>query len=198
MCALSSAGCRASCLHRAGRGGIYRPGESTNAIEQARIARTRLYLDRPDEFRAQLTAEIQAHVSRAGRLGLVPCVRLNGTSDIAWERKAPWLFDTFPDLQYYDYTKVPGRDLLPANYHLTFSRSEDNWNDCERALQGGRNVAAVFAGGVPDIFRGFRVFDGDATDLRFLDPVGIVVGLKAKGKAKRDATGFVVRDGGAN
>jgi hypothetical protein len=131
--------------------------------------------------------------------------RLNGTSDVMWERIAVEVdgkrFDNimlaFPDVQFYDYTKIPMRyrKSLPANYHLTFSQSEDNASDVAEALALGVNVAVVFdkAENIPATYKGRSVLDGDATDLRFTDVAGgHIVGLYAKGKAKRDRSGFVV------
>jgi hypothetical protein len=118
--------------------------------------------------------------------------RLNGTSDIRWETVEvdghANIMELFPTVQFYDYTKLVNRRALPANYRLTFSLAENN--DLA-AWASGLNVAAVFKGKLPATFMGRPVIDGDETDLRFLDPVGIVVGLKAKGKAKKDQTGFV-------
>ena len=98
----------------------------------------------------------------------------------------------FADVQFYDYTKVPGRDLGIPNYHLTFSLAESNEEDAAAELQRGMNIAVVFDG-VPSEYLGVPVVDGDESDLRFLDPSGVVVGLKAKGEARGDTSGFVKR-----
>jgi hypothetical protein len=106
------------------------------------------------------------------------------------------IFSAFPRIQFVDYTKNPNRFArqLPANYYLTFSRSESNEADSLRLLAAGHNVAVVFAAR-PSHWNGYRVIDGDLHDLRHLDPKGVVVGLSPKGnKAKRDMSGFVVRD----
>jgi hypothetical protein len=144
---------------------------------------------------ARLDREIQNHVQRAESKGLVPCVRLNGTSDIRWEtvRDADGLtvFDRHPGVIFYDYTKIADRDVSDIpNYTLTFSLAESNDSDARKALRQGMNVAAVFRT-VPDTFLRRTVVDGDESDLRFLDPKGVVVGLKAKGPAKLDESGFV-------
>jgi hypothetical protein len=162
---------------------------------------------------AQLIKDIEGLVRKAGRAGFVPVIRLNGTSDIPWERIPAKgrtnIMNLFPDVQFYDYTKVTKRALahargeLPKNYHLTFSLSENNDADALSVLRSGGSVAAVF-GKMP---RGVNslgdwvipaygsyaipVVDGDESDLRFLDPRGVIVGLKAKGKAKGDVSGFV-------
>jgi hypothetical protein len=128
-------------------------------------------------------------------------VRLNGTSDIAWERVDPDLFQLFSGVQFYDYTKSPQRmrnyltGLLPENYHLTFSRTESNEPECSKVLARGGNVAVCFAT-LPPLgieYLGAPVVNGDAHDLRFQDRSGVVVGLTAKGRAKHDRTGFTVR-----
>jgi hypothetical protein len=120
-----------------------------------------------------------------------PAVRLNGTSDIEWTRFG--IMDEFPDVQFYDYTKVFNRltQERPANYHLTFSKNESNDEECEAALKLGVNVAAVFKT-LPQQWMGRQVISGDETDVRFVDGTGIIVGLTAKGQAKKDKTGFVI------
>src|SRR5262249_25256337 len=138
--------------------------------------------------------------------GLTPVVRLNGTSDLPWHmlrlNDGRTVMETFPDIQFYDYTKHPQRAALgakgglPSNYAVTFSRSEENGADVDRVLAAGANTAVVFTTrkgqALPDTYRGVRVVDGDHDDLRFLDPHNVVVGLRAKGKARRDTSGFVV------
>jgi hypothetical protein len=143
---------------------------------------------------AQLVREVANHIKRAAKHNLIPCVRLNGTSDIRWESVAVDgarnIFERYPTVQFYDYTKIANRRNLPANYHLTFSLAEDNDTAAEVALLNGFNVAVVFKA-VPKAFMGRKVVDGDVNDLRFLDPAGVIVGLTAKAKAKKDTTGFV-------
>lgn len=188
VCAKASAGCREACLYTAGRGAM-------SNVQKARIAKTRFFFEDRHAFMAQLVVEIKALIKKARKAGMIPVVRLNGTSDIPWERVRvgdyPNIMAMFPEIQFYDYTKRANRKNIPSNYHLTFSLAEDNDADAERALAFGLNVAAVFKGGLPETFMGVPVVDGDETDLRFLDEEGVVVGLKAKGKAKKDTSGFV-------
>ena len=188
VCAKASTGCREACLYTAGRGAM-------SNVKKARIAKTRYFFEDRHAFMAQLVVEIKALIKKARKAGMIPVVRLNGTSDIPWERVRvgdyPNIMAMFPEIQFYDYTKRANRKDIPSNYHLTFSLAEDNDADAERALAFGLNVAAVFKGGLPETFMGAPVVDGDETDLRFLDGEGVVVGLKAKGKAKRDTSGFV-------
>jgi hypothetical protein len=128
--------------------------------------------------------------------GKIGAVRMNGTSDIAWTEEWPELFGLFPNIQFYDYTKDPARVgvILPLNYHLTFSRSEDNDDDVDRIMDDGfANVAVVFDKELPEYYNGYSVISGENDDERFLDPDGCIVGLIAKGKARRDRSGFVVK-----
>ena len=134
------------------------------------------------------------------RKGKLPAVRLNGTSDIQWEtikiNNYNNIFEVFPDIQFYDYTKIPTRKVNHiTNYHLTWSYSEANTKYSKLFDSVINNIAVVFKGTLPNTFKGKKVVDGDATDLRFLDQHNVVVGLKAKGKAKFDTSGFVIQVG---
>jgi hypothetical protein len=215
LCAMSTlAGCRAACLSTAGRGGIA-AGRATftapngdtlpdNAIQHARLARTAMFNTDRNAFMAQLVREITAFVARAKRLGLVPVVRLNGTSDIRWEdipvAGKPNVFALFPRIRFYDYTKLPNRRraIGVRNYRLTFSYSHEPMFApiVARAVTtygASVNYAAVFAGKtLPAHFLGRDVINGDESDLRFLDKPGVVVGLIAKGKARSKPGSFVV------
>lgn len=187
ICPFASPGCIKACLNTAGRGVF-------SSTQQARIRRTKAWRADPTDFVRRLAVEIRALEKRAKRMGLKPAVRLNGTSDIAWELTP--IIRLFPGVQFYDYTKDPSRMFadLPANYHLTFSRSEKNDADVLPLLRAYKQVAVVFAGKtLPTLYRGYRVIDGDRHDARFLDLCNVVIGLRAKGKAKHDTTGFVVR-----
>lgn len=189
-CPKRTAGCTAACLNTAGRGGIFKKGESTNVIQQARIRKTKMFFEHRDEFLADLENDIRLGIKQAEKQGLIPAFRLNGTSDIAWEKYG--IIDKFPNVQFYDYTKMRNRKVSHLkNYHLTFSKADGNDMDVRLAASNGMNVAVVFKN-VPETFIGRTVINGDETDLRFLDPKNVVVGLKAKGKAKKDTSGFVV------
>lgn len=191
MCPKSSAGCRASCLFTSGIAGAF------PRINQYRINKTQFYLSDRQGFKTKLIREITNFVKYCKAKGQRPAIRLNGTSDIVWEKVMPELFTAFPEVQFYDYTKIIRRleKPLPKNYHLTFSRSETNDEECKKALKLGFNVAVVFDHKKPMPKKYFSkvVNTGDDDDLRFLDKQGVVIGLKAKGKAKRDNTGFVVK-----
>lgn len=189
-CPKRTVGCTAACLNTAGRGGIFKKGESTNVIQQARIRKTKMFFENRDQFLADLENDIRLGIKQAEKQGFIPAFRLNGTSDIAWEKYG--IIEKFPDVQFYDYTKMRNRKVAHLkNYHLTFSKADGNDMDVRLAAAAGMNVAAVFRN-VPETYIGRTVINGDETDLRFLDPKGVIVGLKAKGKAKKDTTGFVV------
>ena len=166
----------------------------------ARLQRTAYFVHNRQAFKEMLVKEVQKHIKKAKGLGLVPVVRLNGTSDLPWEIIFPDLFIMFPEVIWYDYTKYPitKRTSLPSNYYLLRSRSENNGGDLSAMIQKG-NVAVVFdtkkGTPLPPTFQGFPVFDGDVTDLRFLDPKNVIVGLRAKGKAKKLPVGGFVQAG---
>jgi len=185
------AGCKKACLYSAGRGAF------TN-VQQARIRKTELFRDDPIGFVDQLAVDIVKAKKKAEKLGVKLAVRLNGTSDIAWENKhgsnGLSLMDTFPEIQFYDYTKLPGRKV-PENYHLTVSYSEASESYAKKVRLYSHNWAVVFKDSLPAKFHGRKVINGDRDDLRFLDPASVVVGLVAKGKAKQDNTGFVIARG---
>jgi hypothetical protein len=190
VCPSRSEGCTAACLFTAGRGAY-------DNVKDARIRKTQLLFKNRAEFLAILDNDIRLLKVKAAKKGMVPCVRLNGTSDLGWEGIARELMQKYPDVQFYDYTKILGRMLrflegkFPSNYHLTFSKSESNDADVLQVLQNGGNVAVVFKN-MPVQYNGYNVVDGDASDLRFLDSTNVIVGLKAKGKARKDTSGFVV------
>ena len=190
-CPKATAGCKAACLNTAGRGGMFTPEQGTNTIQEARKRRTREFFADKMAFAEVLKADIKRAIKFAEKKGLTPVFRLNGTSDISWEKYG--IIEAFPTVQFYDYTKVLGRKVshLP-NYHLTFSAADGNDADVAKAINAGMNVTVVFDK-IPKEYMGKEVFDADDTDLRFLDPKGVVLGLKAKGRARKDTTGFVKR-----
>ena len=190
VCPMASQGCKSACLHTAG-----------NPVFQAqkdkgRINRARFYMQDRDKFMTQLTRELVNFVKWCDKNKKIGVVRLNTTSDISWENYN--LFEKFPMLQFYDYTKIQKRALkfargeYPPNYHLTYSLNEDNYDRAVEVLNEGGNIAVVFRKDLPDTFMGKKVVNGDLHDLRLLDPKNVVVGLKAKGKAKTDYSGFVM------
>lgn len=193
VCTFASKGCKEACLYTAGRGKF-------NNVKAARIKRSELFRDDLNAFLTQLKLEIEKFIKKAQRKDMIPVIRLNGTSDIEYENlkiDGKTLFEHFPNIQFYDYTKnftrLKALTGKIANYHLTFSRSESSVNQRKgiELLGQGVNVAMVF-NKLPETYRGFEVINGDDTDLRFLDKKGVIVGLTAKGDAKKDQSGFVI------
>jgi predicted DNA-binding WGR domain protein len=195
---MASKGCIKACLYEAGRGAM-------QATKDGRLRKTRWYFSDRAAFMATLHKDILAAIRYADKRGYDIAIRLNATSDIPWHRilhDGKSMMEHFPQVQFYDYTKVAKRlisEQLPANYHLTFSVSESNRALAQGVLNAGGSVAAVFRDAATRDkymgtgFLGYPVVDGDETDLRFLDPANVVVGLYAKGtKGKRDDSGFVI------
>ena len=195
------AGCMAGCLRTAGRGAF-------DSVQAARDAKTAFFREHREAFMLSFAADVWTLVRKARKLDMVPLVRPNGTSDIPWENiivqaYGKNLFQLFPDVQFYDYTKHPSRKLegkTAGNYDLTFSFSAVTPKPI--SIKGltnpaNRRVAVVFhkREEIPASFRGWPVVDGDDTDVRHIEPSGVVVALYAKGKAKHDSTGFVQRLG---
>lgn len=200
--------CKDPCLNTAGRGKF-------NNVQLARVRKTRWFFEDRQGFMMQVVKDIERLIAQAEKLGKEPLVRMNGTSDIKWENvrfeyegKETTLFQLFPKVQFYDYTKIANRTNnpdFPANYDLTFSYSgvEGYQKYVNRAIFNGIRVAVVFdkKETVRDMvdngkeFLGMPVVDGDNTDVRHVEGRGVAVALYAKGKAKTDTSGFVVRSG---
>jgi hypothetical protein len=184
--------CKDACLNTAGLGGVY------PSIQKARQKKTDLFLNDRDEFMRVLVKDINTFIRACKRKDKRPAIRLNGTSDIQWEYIEidgyENIFAMFPEVQFYDYTKIPTRkiDHIP-NYHLTWSYSEANDKYAKMFDKVPNNKAVVFKNKIlPSMFKGLKVIDGDTHDMRFLDEPNSVVGLKAKGKARQDKSGFVI------
>lgn len=198
-CPKSSQGCRDSCLFTAGFAGVY------PKIIEARIRKTVMFFNERAKFLDTLVKDIEKLIKVAAIKNMEPVVRLNGTSDIAWEKFSVIrgngifknIFAAFPELTFYDYSKILNRKAALAipNYSLTFSLSEENDKDAEKALAMGFNVAVVMnvakSKALPNTWSGFNVIDGDVSDLRYKDGGGNIIGLRAKGKARKDTSGFV-------
>jgi hypothetical protein len=181
--------CHVACLNTAGRGNF-------NNVKSARLRKAKLFNDNRGEFMAQLIEDIHKLKRQAKKKNMQAVVRLNGTSDIEWEKIMLGefnIFELFPELQFYDYTKNPNRKNLPSNYDLTFSYSgvESFIKFNRQALKNNMRVATVFKI-IPAQFEGREVINGDDHDARFIEDKNIIVGLKAKGKARQDKTGFVI------
>ena len=200
MCSQASEGCIAACLHTAGN-----PIYLENKIN-ARLARTRAFMTMRKAYVALMAFELESLERKAIRLGMIPAWRPNTTSDYPFHTVAltvngkpvKSLIHAFPNVQAYDYTKVTKKalqwasGLLPSNYHITFSKSESNDSDVKKVLEHGGNVAVVFDK-LTESYMGFKVINGDESDVRFYDESNVIVGLTPKGEAKLDESGFVVK-----
>lgn len=197
-CAMAEiAQCKTACLYTAGRGAM-------SNVQIARINKAKYFFEARVEFMDTLVGNIRKLVKKAAKNGLTPLVRLNGTSDIKWENVSltvdgveyPNVMSVFPDVQFYDYTKIANRRNLPANYDLTYSfsgvASYRKYVDIAKA--NGMRLAVVFrnAADIPEEFEGMECIGGDDSDIRHMEPQGVVVALYAKGQAKFDMSGFVV------
>lgn len=189
------AGCIDACLNTAGRGAF-------NNVQSARMRKAQWFYNDRGSFMEQLYDDVDRFQKYCMKRGIQPCVRLNGTTDIQWENIKLYngqnIFEVFPDVQWYDYTKIANRRKAKdiPNYHLTWSYSNADPRYAamlDTAIANGMNAAVVYRSEYhKTTWQGHPVIDGDKDDLRFLDPKGgHIVALYAKGKAKKDQTGFV-------
>lgn len=194
VCPFSTPECRKGCLNTSGRTGIeIMSGISRNL--NCRIKKTRLFYEEPEFFMAWMIAEIKMHSRRAAKNGFGFSARLNCTSDIDWANvlvNGKNIFEIFPDVNFYDYTKNPNKYYnRPSNYDLTFSYTGRNWKSCKEVLNMGENIAMVFnvkhESELPATFKGYQVINGDLTDYRVADAKGVIVGLKWKRIANKEA-----------
>ena len=205
MCVDATQGCIWVCLGKySGQAAMVADLENdTNSVRESRINKAVMFMKQREVYMAHLEKAIASLVAKASKNDLIPCVRLNGSTDVAFERMRygpdrKTLIERFPNVQFVEYTKSLNRMMDShkySNVHFTFSRSESNEDSCLKVLAAGYNVAIVFGGPLPETWNGYRVIDGDKHDLRHLDDKNVVVGLSPKGqKAKRDTSGFVLRD----
>ena len=200
VCSHASKGCAEACLFGSGFGGMF------TSVEQSRMNKTNFFLSNRTAFLELLCKEIEKIVDNYKNKEERICIRLNGTSDLAWEKfkakDGKSIMELFPDVQFYDYTKnyLRFNRILPSNYHLTFSRSENNDEQVDKLLALGHNVAVVFDE-LPETYNGYKVINGDLSDLRFEEQgQNVVVGLKYKNMTGKGAdnkkafmSGFAVR-----
>ena len=192
FCAFATKGCIRGCLFTAGMG-------SFSNVQKARLRRSKLFIQDRAAFLEQLSNDIKRLQRKATKEGKKVCIRLNGTSDLPYHKVKfkgySSIMEAFPEITFYDYSKDHKRmfSALPSNYDITFSYSEKTTvEEVNQVIRRGKNVAVVFRSSIPKTWMGHRVINGDLTDLRFLDEKGVIVGLTAKGEAKKDDTGFVV------
>jgi len=191
LCPMASAGCKAACLYSAGRGRF-------SNVQLSRINKAKFWAYDRQAFYMQLATEIMKIYDKSNFQQIA--IRLNGTSDIdhlnLLQRYTGinFLDSFYSNLLFYDYTKNINvyKRYFGSNYKLTFSKSETNFDECLEVISMGGNIAAVFSAELPDTYGGLSVINGDESDLRYFDPAGVIVGLKAKGDAKKDLSGFVI------
>ena len=193
ICPMASKGCAAACLFTAGRGKF-------SNVQSSRINKSNFFIYNKELFIKKLASEIIRETAKAEKIGEKIAFRLNGTSDIDFI----YLLKKYASLDvedlksyavFYDYTKILGKVKKyknHSNYYLTFSRAEDNESASIAALNDGANVSIVFNGELPNYWRGFKVIDGDTSDILMIYNKNVVLGLRAKGDAKKDKSGFVV------
>lgn len=186
LCPYSTEGCRSSCLWTSGRGQM-------TVVQKARQKRTADFKRNRQKFFLRLIGEIILLQKRAIREKMACCVRLNGTSDIDFTPIVNYFEGS--ECRFYDYTKNFWKVVFnnQKKYYLVYSRHEHTktWQLWLLKLLR-KNSAVVFKGNLPKSYKGIKVIDGDESDLRFLDPKGVIVGLHAKGRGKKDTTGFAV------
>jgi hypothetical protein len=208
-CPMATKDCIKGCLNTSGRAGMEINSGDESRIINARIKKTKLFYENRNFFFSWLIAEIKAEKNLSELKGNDFAIRLNGTSDINWNAykiDGKTIFEIFSDVQFYDYTKVPNRfNNIPKNYHLTFSYTGYNWNDCVNVLDKGFNVAAVFnikkwyntkAENViplPTKYKGYKVVDGDITDYRPFDAKKSIVALRFKRIANKETANKVIK-----
>jgi hypothetical protein len=191
VCPFASEGCKKACLYTSGHGRYQR-------VKDGRIRKTKMFFQEKETFFCTLHKELTTLDKAAKKKGKIAFCRLNGTSDINWGNFKVYqgknVFQEFPDIQFYDYTKdfIKLISNKEPNYKLTFSLSEHNREQAFKALEAGFNIAAVFRGTFPKKYLGFKVYDGDKEDLQFLYPKRVIIGLRPKGRAKYDKSGFVI------
>ena len=191
ICANASPVCIDLCLNTSGRGQM-------TSVQKSRLNKKFYFLADRLKFLNHLDREIKLSYARAKRKGFKYTVRLNGTSDLPYERykleNGLNLMQNNPQVQFIDYTKITNRlfQKLPKNYSLTYSQAENNLKDVKQVLKTKYNIATVFRKKLPKKWLGRKVINGDLSDLRHLeDGKKIIVGLTAKGKAIKNFNGFV-------
>jgi len=193
VCPYASPGCILGCLNTSGMGVF-------SNVQLARINKTLIFKENRPKFYIQLANELLKIHDKAIKQNIDIAIRLNGTSDIDHLNELirhtgiDFLDSFYSNLKFYDYTKNINivKKYLNTNYKITFSRSEINDSQVDEVLKNGGNVAIVFKNELPETYKGYKVINGDDSDLRYYDEKNVIIGLKAKGKAKKDVSGFVI------
>ena len=198
VCPMRTEECTKACLFGSGQVIM----DKTNRIVNSRINKTQMFFEDREYFMSWVVDEINKAKNKADKKGMKFSIRINGTSDIdptLFKLNGKTLFEIFPDVQFYDYTKVAKRFRLLekySNYDLTYSFSGRNWNECQEILDNNRGrVAVVFEKSLPETYKGYKVVDGDAYDMRYVDDQGVIVGLKfkrVKNKVEKSNNAFIV------
>ena len=186
VCPMRTKECTMLCLNESGHN---RMDIHENKINKSRINKTKLFFENREFFVRWVIDEIKSGIKKSEKLGYRFSVRINNTSDLNPESfqvkengKSVNILQMFPNVQFYDYSKVPTRLKLVqkySNYDLTFSFSGHNWDTCEEMLKNNVRVSVVFDE-VPETYKGYKVIDGDKYDMRYLDEKNVIVGLKFK------------------
>jgi hypothetical protein len=203
VCAWASPECIRGCLDDSGR-------MVFKSVKEAHLRRKMLFIHDRSQYWRDVLHDINYGIVKAYQLGMEFACRMNGTQDMPWERipvvvdgkrYANSIMEMYSSIQFYDYTKYPiwkRRESVgrwPENYDLTFSRSEVNHNLVMAHLHLGYRVAAVFPDdNFPDTWKGYKVISQVEDDFTYKKPHGTILGLCAKGKAKKDTSGFVIRE----
>lgn len=198
VCGGATKECIDACLHESGHGRM----DTKGIIKEARINRTQLFYYNREFFMQWMIAEIDAYRKKAEKMSYRFSVRVNGTSDLSlalFKLEGKNILELYPDVQFYDYTKIQNRIKLLRypNYDLTYSFNGHNWDKCEESLNQGMRVAVVFKDRLPESYKGYKVIDGDTYDMRYLDEKNVIVGLKfkvVKNKIDLDTSPFIVSD----
>lgn len=198
-CTHSTPECRLGCLSTSGHAKMaIRAGKFQH--QKARIKKTKLFFEEREFFMNWLIAELKSYQLKAKKDNYLFSARLNTISDIDWQNeyvKGVNIFEMFPEIMWYDYSKNYNKfNNKISNYHLTYSFTGRNWLNCKSLLNKGYNVAVVFnvdnEKNLPKTFNEFPVINGDENDARFLDNKGVIIGLKFKHIADKEAEKQVI------
>lgn len=201
LCPWATPSCKRICLgYHSGQASMVANSADTNSknnVRRSRDTKARQYMLERRRYMAEVVRQAARVIRKASEKGFLAALRFNGSTDLVGE--AVNLAHTFPTVKVNEYTKsfkfamANALGEHPSNLRVCFSRTEENEDDAIKILENGGLVSVVFAKTLPRTWGGFPVVDGDRHDLLHLWPRGVVIGLKAKGSARGDTSGFVVR-----